>query len=73
MKYLKVKENFDNYRRNDGSIYIANELYTEAESKKYGINPAFCTEIEMSSKKHTFFLAHDLRKNSKLTNLKKRL
>lgn len=55
MKYLKVKENFDHYRRNDGSIYIANELYTEVESKKYGITPAFCTEIEIPSKK-TYFL-----------------
>jgi hypothetical protein len=55
MKYLKVKKNFDNYKRNDGSIYVSNELYTEAESKKYGINPSFCTEIEISSKK-TYFL-----------------
>ena len=55
MEYLKVKSSFDNYRRNDGSIYIANELYTIKEAIKYGINPTFCDKIEVSSKK-TYFL-----------------
>jgi len=55
MEYLKVKNSFDNYRRDDGSIYIANELYTIKESIRYGINPAFCNKIEVSSKK-TYFL-----------------
>ena len=55
MKYLRVKKSFDNYRRNDGSIYIANELYTIKEANKYGINPTFCDKIEVSSKK-TYFI-----------------
>lgn len=55
MKYLKVKKDFDNYRRNDGSIYVANELYTIKEAIKYGINYSFCDKIEVSSKKTYFF------------------
>lgn len=55
MKYLRVKNNFDNYKRNDGSIYIANELYTLKEAIKYGINQSFCDKIEISCRKTYFF------------------
>lgn len=32
MTYYKVKPQFDNCRRPDGSIWVANELYTATES-----------------------------------------
>ena len=32
--YYKVKPQYDQKRRVDGSIYIANELYTEKEVEK---------------------------------------
>ena len=34
MKYYKVKPEYDNKRRSDNNIYIANELYTEKEAEK---------------------------------------
>ena len=33
MKYYKVKSEYDNKRRNDDNIYIANELYKKKKSK----------------------------------------
>jgi len=35
MKYYKVKKEADQKRRKDGSIYIAEELYTEKEVEKF--------------------------------------
>lgn len=32
--YYKVKPQYDQKKRSDGSIYIANELYTEKEVEK---------------------------------------
>ena len=55
MKYLKVKPSADQRRRKDGSIYVANELYTEKEAEKLGINPALCDPVEVSRKKTYFF------------------
>ena len=34
MKYYRVKKEFDNRRKNNSDIYIANELYTEKEAQK---------------------------------------
>jgi hypothetical protein len=55
MEYLRVKKGFDNYKRADGSIYVANELYTKKEAAKHGINPTFCDRVEISRKKTFFF------------------
>ncbi len=51
MKYFKVKKNADQKRRKDGSIYIANELYTPKEAEKYNINPDYCDIVEISQRK----------------------
>jgi len=55
MVFLRVKKSFDNYKRGDGDIHISNELYTLKEVVKYGINPVFCDEVEISRKKTYFF------------------
>lgn len=55
MKYFKVKAKADQHRRSDGSIYIANELYTAKEVEKLHINTALCDEVEISKNKTYFF------------------
>lgn len=37
MEYYKVKREYDNYSRSDGSILVGNELYTGREVKRYKI------------------------------------
>ena len=34
MKYYKVKPEYDNKKRNDNNIYVANELYTILKTKE---------------------------------------
>ena len=50
MKYYKVKPKADNRERPDGSIYIANELYTPAEAKKYNLNMDYVDVVEVSKR-----------------------
>lgn len=63
MVYLRVKKSFDNYKRADGGIHVANELYTKKEAVKYGINPVFCDKVEISCKKTYFFFGARFEKN----------
>ena len=46
MKYYKVKPEADNERRADGNIYVANELYTPAEAKRYNLNMDYVDAVE---------------------------
>ena len=55
MKYYKVKAEADNKKRNDGSIYVANELYTEREADKLNLNKNFLEVIEVSKKSVYWF------------------
>lgn len=55
MKYYKIKREYDNRKRKDGSVYIANELYTEKEKEKYNIPLNYCDIVEISKKKIYFF------------------
>lgn len=55
MKYYKIKEEIDNKRRNDGSIFVANELYTEREKKKYNIPESYYDIVKISRKRTYFF------------------
>lgn len=55
MKYYKVKPEADNKRRSDGSIYVANELYTEKETEKLNLNKAFLEVVEVSKKSVYWF------------------
>ena len=54
MKYFKVKKESDQRSRIDGSILIANELYTEKELKKYKINPVNVVPVEIPKTKVYF-------------------
>lgn len=54
MVYYRVKPEADQKRRNDGSIYIANELYTPTEAKKYKLNFEYLEAISIS-RKQTYF------------------
>lgn len=47
MKYYKVKPENDQRRRCDGSILIANELYTEKELNRYKIAAARCDVVQI--------------------------
>ena len=55
MKYYKIKKEYDNKKRSDGSILIANELYTEKEKEKYNIPTLCCEVVEVSKKKVYWF------------------
>ena len=55
MIYYRVKPEADQKRRTDGSIYIANELYTPAEAKRYKLNFNYLETISISRKNVYFF------------------
>lgn len=55
MKYYKVKPEADNKRRSNGSIYVANELYTEKEAEKFKLNKAFLDVVEVSKRSVYWF------------------
>lgn len=55
MKFYKVKPEADNKRRKDGGIHIANELYTEREMEKYGVNKFFTDIVEISMRRTYWF------------------
>jgi len=50
MKYYRVKKEFDNYDRKDGSILVKNELYTEREVNKFEIPMERLTEVSVSQR-----------------------
>ena len=51
MKYYKVKPEADNRKRPDGSIYIADELYTPSEAKKYKLNMDYMDAVNVSKRR----------------------
>ena len=55
MLYYKVKPQYDNYRKNDGDIYIADELYTEKEIVKQKLNKNYLEAVQISKKQIYFF------------------
>ena len=59
MKYYKVKKEYDQTRRKDGSVLIANELYTKKEVDKYHINKNMCDEVNIS--KHNIYFCFGAR------------
>lgn len=54
MKYYKVKEEFDQTQRKDGSILIQNELYTKREKELYNISDKMLNVVNIN-KNNTFF------------------
>lgn len=55
MTYYKIKPSADQRRRKDGSIYIANELYTPKEAEKHN-TPAAYYDIVNVSRKATYWM-----------------
>lgn len=51
MKYYKVKPEVDNRKRPDRSIYIADELYTPAEAKRYKLNMDYMDAVNVSKRR----------------------
>ena len=50
MKYYKVKTEADNKKRPDGNIYVADELYTPAEAKRYKLNMNYMDAVAVSKR-----------------------
>lgn len=59
MKYFRIKKEYDNYGRSDGSILIGNELYTEKEFDKFKISANRAVIVEV--KKNTTYFAFGAR------------
>lgn len=55
MLYYRVKKEYDNKQRPDGSIYVHNELYTEKEVEKYKLNKHFLDLVEVSKRSVYWF------------------
>lgn len=51
MKFFRVKPEFDQARRKDGSILIGNELYTAAEKARFAIPEKALETMEISRNK----------------------
>lgn len=54
MQYYMIKPQFDQKRRKDGSILIANELYTHREVSKFEIPQNSYTKVSIFKNK-TYF------------------
>ena len=54
MLYYKVKPEADQKRRKDGTIYIAEELYTEKEAERLQLNTNFMNLVNVK-KNNTYF------------------
>lgn len=55
MKYFKVKPEFDQRKRKDGSILVENELYTEREMNRYEIPVEYTEPIELNRNETYWF------------------
>lgn len=55
MTYYKVKPEFDQKKRRDGSILIANELYTPREKERFNISDKAVDPVQVSRKAVYFF------------------
>lgn len=50
MTYYKVKPEFDQKKRRDGSILIANELYTPREKERFNISDNAVIPVQVSKR-----------------------
>ena len=55
MLYYKVKQEADQKRRKDGSIYIAEELYTQKEVEKLQLNTNLMNLVNVNKNRTYFF------------------
>ena len=54
MVYYRIKKEFDQKRRKDGQIYIANELYTAHEKSRLHIPEEYLEAVNIGRKKIYF-------------------
>ncbi len=45
MTYYRIKKEFDNHERSDGSIFVQNELYTEREMQRYNVPMQYVEKV----------------------------
>lgn len=55
MLYYRVKSEYDNMRRSDGSIYVGRELLTAAEVKRYKTPQRILDAVDVPKNKTYFF------------------
>lgn len=55
MLYYQVKPKFDQKKRCDGSILIANELYTSREKERFAISDEAVDPVQVSRRSVYFF------------------
>lgn len=55
MLYYKIKPGFDQKKRCDGSILIANELYTPREKERFNILDKAVDPVQVSKRSICFF------------------
>ena len=55
MQYYKVKPQYDNCRKSNGDIYIANELYTQQEVIQQKLNKDYLDVVEVPKNQIYFF------------------
>lgn len=55
MKYYKVKKEYDNTKKPNNDIYIANELYTQKEVDRERLNTSYMDTVEINKNRTYFF------------------
>ena len=55
MLYYKISPGFDQKKRCDGSILIANELYTPQEKERFNISDKAVDPVQVSERSIYFF------------------
>ena len=55
MLYYQVKPEFDQKNRCDGSILVANELYTQREKERFAISDEAVDAVQVSKRSVYFF------------------
>ena len=55
MLYYQIKPEFDQKKRRDGSILIANELYTPREKERFAISDEAVDPVQVSKRSVYFF------------------
>ena len=55
MLYYRIKPEYDQKKRCDGSILIANELYTQREKERFAISDEAVDAVQVSKRSVYFF------------------
>ena len=55
MLYYRIKPEYDQKKRRDGSILVANELYTQREKERFAISDEAVDPVQVSKRSVYFF------------------